>query len=91
MRPGSALAVVVAALALGAPAPGAAHANPPEVAWSLRDWAGAWRLELRLSERATVGAEIARAGAIVRRLPGRPLQAGRARLRLGRLPGAATA
>jgi len=88
MRPVPVLAVVGAALALAAPAAGAGDARPPGLDWRIRDAAGAWRLHLRLSERATVAAAVARpGGAVVRRLPGRPLQAGRARLRLGRLLG----
>ena len=89
MRPGRVLAVVVSALALAAPASAAGDARPPTVEWRLRDWGGAWRLELRLSERASVAAALTRGGELVRRVPVRPLQAGRARLRLGRLAGGA--
>ena len=89
MRPGRVLAVVVSALALAAPASAAGDARPPTVEWRLRDWGGAWRLELRLSERASVAAALTRGGELVRRVPVRPLQAGRARLGLGRLAGGA--
>ena len=89
MRPGRVLAVVVSALALAAPASAAGDARPPTVEWRLRDWGGAWRLELRLSERASVAAALTRGGELVRLVPVRPLQAGRARLGLGRLAGGA--
>ncbi|HVG99297.1 MAG TPA: CapA family protein, partial [Miltoncostaeaceae bacterium] len=89
MLAGRVLAVVVAALALAAPALAAGDAHPPTLEWRLRDWGGAWRLELRLSERASVAASLTRGEELVRLVPVRPLQAGRARLRLGRLAGGA--
>ena len=89
MPAGRVLAVVVAALALAAPALAAGDAHPPTLEWRLRDWGGAWRLELRLSERASVAASLTRGEELVRLVPVRPLQAGRARLRLGRLAGGA--
>jgi poly-gamma-glutamate synthesis protein (capsule biosynthesis protein) len=87
MRPGRVLVVGVIALAFAAPARAAGDARPPALEWRLRESGGEWWIKVRLSERASVAAALSRGGAVVRRVPGRPLQAGRARLTLGRLPG----
>lgn len=70
-----------------APAGAGADVRPPALEWRLSEWAGAWRVDLRLSERAGVGAALLRDGRVVRSVRGRGFQGGRGRLGLGRLPG----